>query len=156
MKQASFACAIGLVATVAFANGCAPPAPSPRAGEVVINELAWQLADNSEFVELMNATDFDQVLDALALRDEAGNTIALEGVLPAKQRLVLDKGSGYTTFGWRQGEGATLVDADGLLVDELPPQSVARNTTWGRFPDATGAHTVLSPTRNEPNVAFAP
>ena len=143
------ACSLVIIGAI----GCGPPpaTPSPRAGEVVINELAWQLANNAEFVEIMNATDFDQVLDELVLHDEGGNSVALTGVLPLKQRIVLDKGTAYTTFGWRQGEGATLVDASGLVVDALPAQSVARNTTWGRFPDATGDHTVLVPTRGEPN-----
>lgn len=50
------------------------------------------------------------------------------------------------------GETITLTQPGGIIADQVPPATIAQNTSWGRLPDGTGSFSnMTTPTPGAPN-----
>jgi hypothetical protein len=132
-------------------------------GAVRVNEVVNKAPDNqADWVELYNTADAETALAGWFIRDQndqhrfdfpAGTKI------PAKGFLVVYGKGGPTDlvmeFAFKSGDAVRLFDPDGKLVDEADwaEGTAPEGTSWGRYPDGTGAFAKLVPTNGMPNVA---
>lgn len=145
---------------------------------LVINEfmpakqriIADEEGDYEDWIELYNCSDeaIDLARWYLSDRYEQPRQWQFPDItLPAKGFLIVwasgkDRVSAealHTNFRINaQGESLLLSDADGVLIDEIPPVAVTAHEVVGRYPDGVGALAILEQASpNAPNAqALAP
>ena len=139
-------------------------------GDVVINELsasnsatqADQDGEYDDWIELYNNTSSPIVLDGYHLSDD--NTALLKWTFPigttinANDYLIIwaDKDTLQTGLHANfklsaTGEALFFSDNSGTLLDETAFGAQITNITWGRYPNGTGAFTIMNPTFSATN-----
>jgi hypothetical protein len=144
--------------TVAQTRGEANACSLDAADAVVLNEIESSGGEPGDWIELTNTGRVEVDASGLVIRDDddthtfvipSGSTIAPGGYLVM--------GEPEMTFGLGGEDAVRLFDVDGTtLVDEYAWSAHAA-TSYGRFPNGTGAFTeTLEPTRGAANIVPAP
>ena len=117
-----------------------------------INEWMADPANGDDWFELFNPTGRPVALGGFALSDDPANPALhrlpahsfIGGGFFAHQKLIADRqarrGADHVSFKLRaSGEGISLRDADGRLIDEVTFARQTEGVSEGRFPDGTSA-----------------
>jgi len=144
--------------------------PTPILGDLVINEIMAsndstvtdQDGEYDDWIELYNngATAID--LSGYFLTDDAGNftkwSFPSGTTIEAGAYLIVWADENQSQEGLHAnfklssiGETVYLFDAEGNIVDEVSFQDQATDVAYARFPNGTGAFSILDPTFNAEN-----
>lgn len=139
-------------------------------GDVVINELsasnstiqADQDGEFDDWIELYNNTSSPIVLDGYYLSDDANDptkwVIPNGTTINGNDYLIIWADKDTTQLGLHAnfklsagGESLFLSNASSVLIDETTFATQTTDITWGRYPNGTGAFTLMNPTYNAMN-----
>lgn len=151
-----------LAGCLLLAGACSDADTSGTAGQGVrLNELLALSATQDDWLELVNTSDTDVLLQGYVLQDQSNywvfpaTTIKAHGFL----QVVCD-GSGVggkASFKLTsEGERVMLKDSAGVQLDSVVFPAMTADTSWGRLPDGTGAWaSIKSPSPGASNTSGA-